>query len=214
VHPGAELDRFAPEALPTPAGARMRLGLPDDGPLVGIVGRLQRWKGMHTLIQAMPRVLGAHPQAHAVLVGGRHDLEPDYPAYLEEQLRELGVEDRVILAGAQSNVPEWMQAMDIVVHASDNEPFGIVVVEAMALGKPVIAGSAGGPTEMITPGVDGLLSPYNDPQALAAAILTCLDDPGFASRMGAAARERAAEFSTQNFARNVIDAVQSLVAVV
>lgn len=210
VYPGVELERFEPERLPPPQEARRRLGLPAAGPLIGIVGRLQRWKGMHVLIEAMPAVLRAHPDAHCVVVGGDHAQEPEYPALLRERVCALGLEDRVTLAGLQGNIPEWMQAMDVVVHASDREPFGIVVIEAMALGKPVVAGDAAGPTEIITDGVNGLLSPYGDAPALARAVGRYLDDPEFAHRTGAAARERAQEFSTQRYARNFIATVQEL----
>ena len=74
------------------------------------------------------------------------------------------------MAGKQTNVPDWMMAMDIVIHASDREPFGIVIVEAMALGKPVIASIPGGPEEIVTDGEDGLLVRSGDAGALAAAM--------------------------------------------
>jgi glycosyltransferase involved in cell wall biosynthesis len=99
-----------------------------------------------------------------------------------------------------------------VVHASDGEPFGIVVIEAMALGKPVIAGSEGGPREILTDGVDGLLVAYGDADALAAAVRVYLDDPEFARVVGAAARRRAAEFSAARYADNVIAALHELCA--
>jgi glycosyltransferase involved in cell wall biosynthesis len=100
--------------------------------------------------------------------------------------------------------------MDIVVHASHDEPFGIVVIEAMALGKPVIAGSQGGPREIVTDGVDGLLVRYGDPVALGAALGRCLDDPDFAVALGTAARQRAAAFSAPRYARDVVNALRDL----
>ena len=212
VYPGVELERFDPASLPTPAEARRRLGLPASGPLIGIVGRLQRWKGIHVLLEAMPEIVKRYPDARCVVVGGRHALEADYEGYLQRRIQELGLGQVVMMAGLQSNVPEWMQAMDIVVHASDREPFGIVVIEALALGKPVIAGNAGGPTEIITDGVHGLLTPFGDPGALAAAVLRYLADPAFARQAGHAARERAWEFSTQQYARSFIAALTRLLA--
>ena len=212
VYPGVELERFDPDALPTPAEARRRLGLPTAGPLIGIAGRLQRWKGMHVLVEALPEVLSRYPDAHCVVVGGEHAPEPDYPAFLQGRIDALGLNEQVTLAGLQSNVPEWMQAMDVIVHASDHEPFGIVVIEAMALGKPVVAGNAAGPTEVITDGVHGLLTPYGDAPALAAAILRYLDDPESARQTGAAARQRAQEFSTRLYAENCVAALRSLLS--
>ena len=88
--------------------------------------------------------------------------------------------------------------MDIIVHASDREPFGIVVIEAMALGKPVVAGAAGGPAEVITPGVDGLLAPFGDAPALAQALLRYLDDPALAARCAQGAALRARDFSASS----------------
>lgn len=209
VYPGVALDRFEPSILPTPAAAREKLGLPMHGPLIGIVGRLQRWKGIHVLIQAMPKVLQKYPQAYCVVVGGKHDLEADYEDLVKQQITDLGLSDRIIMAGLQRNVPEWVQAMDVFVHASDHEPFGIVIIEAMALAKPVIAGNAGGPPEIITDSVNGLLTPYGDADALAIAILRYLDSQEFAQSAATAARQRALEFSTQHYAQNFINVVRS-----
>ncbi len=211
VYPGVGLDRFDPSRLPAPVEVRERLALPEPyrvGPLIGIVGRLQRWKGMHVLIDAMPSILAQQPDAHALIVGGKHDMEPDYEPFLQERIRTLGLEERVLMTGLQRNVPEWMQAMDVVIHASDNEPFGIVVIEAMALGKPVVAGAEGGPQEIITEGKDGLLAPYGDAAQLSAAILRYLNTPDFADQTGAAARLKALTFSTENYAHNCIQALR------
>ena len=210
VYPGVNIDRFNPEILPTHVEVRSKLDLPQDIPIVGLVGRLQQWKGIHTLIEAMPNILLRYPNAQCVIVGGQHDLEPDYLDSIEHKISELRLGDRAILTGLQQNIPEWMQAMDVIVHASDNEPFGIVVIEAMALGKPVVAGASGGPTEIITPEVDGLLASYGDSSALAEAILRYLDDREFARCIGAAAHLRAQDFSTQHYARNFVAAIHDL----
>jgi glycosyltransferase involved in cell wall biosynthesis len=210
VYPSVELDRFDPERLPPPDRVRTALGLPVDGPLVGIVGRLQRWKGMHVLVEAMPEVLRHFPDCCCVVVGGEHALEPDYPQFLRDRIAHLGLEHQVRLVGLQRNVHEWMQAMDVVVHASDNEPFGIVVLEAMALGKPLVAGASGGPTEVITDGKDGLLVPFGDAPALARAICRYLAEPEFARRTGTAARSRAQDFSLSGYAERFESAVHSL----
>ncbi len=209
VYPGVELERFDSSKLQSPTDTRKKLGLPLTGPLVGLAGRFQRWKGIHVLIDAMPAILKKHPDAVCVVVGGKHDLEPDYPSLVDSRIEAHGIKASVILTGMQSNVQEWMQAMDVVVHASDREPFGIVIIEAMALGKPVIAGDAGGPTEIITDGVQGLLTPYEDPLALSRAVNRYLDDPEFACEAGKRARIRAQDFSTKKYAQNFIAAVRS-----
>src|SRR3954452_3553396 len=196
VYLGVDLDRFDAAGLPGPAECRDELNLAaGNGQLIGIFGRLQRWKGMHTLVQAMPAVLERHPDARCVIVGGEHELEPGYREELERSIDSLGLDGHVQLAGFQNDVPLWMNAMDVIVHASNGEPLGLVVLEGMALGKPLVAGDSGGPVEVIEDGRNGLLTPFEDSEALAAALLELLDDPAAAQRMGKEARRRAEEFS-------------------
>ena len=125
---------------------------------------------MHTVVEAMPGVLGSHPEAHAVIVGGDHPLEPGYREQLRSLIASHGIADRVHLAGYQPDARDWMATFDVAVHASDNEPFGLVVLEAMALGKPLVAGARGGPAEIVRDGVDGFLVEYGDASMLAARI--------------------------------------------
>lgn len=212
VYPGASLGAFDPSRLPSPAAMRAKLGLPLDGPLIGMTGRLQRLKGMHVFIAAMARLRASREKVYGVIVGGAHETEPQYGAELRAQVRALHLEGAITLAGFQSNVAEWVQAMDVFVHASDqHEAFGIVVVEAMALGKPVVATAAGGPAEIITDGEDGLLTPYGDTESLARAVTRYLDDRALAARLGAAARVRAAVFDDRTFADNIIAALRESV---
>jgi glycosyltransferase involved in cell wall biosynthesis len=207
VYPSVDLTRFDPDTLASPSRLREQLGLPMSGPLIGIIGRLQRWKGMHTLLQAMPQILSAYPNAHCVIVGGQHAMEPDYPELLRGIVHDTQLEAHVTFAGFQKNIPDWMQAMDVVVHASDHEPFGIVVIEAMALGKPVVAGASGGPPEIVTEGKDGLLARFGDPNHLSAQILRYLDDPAFAAKIGRQARNRAQFFSPHQYAERFLTAL-------
>ncbi len=97
-----------------------------------------------------------------------------------------------------------MQAMDIIVHASEKEPFGMVVVEAMGLGKPVIAGAEGGPAEIITHETNGLLTPFGEPDALAAAIRRFINDVALAQRAARTAQQRALDFSSAHYAHSFI----------
>jgi glycosyltransferase involved in cell wall biosynthesis len=210
VYPGVELDRFNSDSLPSVRQVRERLGLGSDGPVIGTVGRLQRWKGMHLVIEAMPSLLKDFPTAQCVIVGGRHSLEPDYERFLHERIRALSLDDQVQIVGQQANVQEWMQAMDVFVHAASAEPFGIVIIEAMALGKPVISTSSGGPLEIIEDGVNGLVLPSATPQELAWGIKQYLDDRAFAARIGEAAKVRAHQFSTERYADELLAAAQSV----
>ncbi len=133
---------------------------------------------MHVLIESIPEVLKSHPNVLCVIVGGPYPAEPDYGFQLAEQVRELHLESNVVFAGAQTNVPEWVQAMDVFVHASDSEPFGIVVVEALALGKAVIATKPGGPEEILSTSTCGDLFQAGDSKTLAELIVKRLELPG------------------------------------
>ena len=139
-----------------------------------------------------------------------HDLEPEYEPWLRERIKALGMAEKIRMVGVQRNVPEWMQAMDVVVHASEREPFGIVVVEAMALGKPVVATRPGGPEEIITHDSDGQLVTWNKPDELAEAILKYLRDPEWARSVGQRAKQRSGEYSMEKYAKRVGDALREL----
>lgn len=199
VYPGAELDRFDPSSLPSVQDVRAELDLP-AGTLVGIVTRLQRWKGVHVLIRALPGILARHPDLHCVVVGGDHPLEPEYPKELEAMVAAHGLGGHVSFVGLQPNPERWMHACNIVVHTSDDEPFGIVIIEALALGKPVIATDTGGPAEILTPELDGLLVPYGREEALTGAVLRILDEDGLRDRLGRRAVVTAQRFSAQAYA--------------
>jgi hypothetical protein len=205
IHSAVEDDRFDPAILGTPSEARRKAGLPDEGPIIGIFGRLQHWKGMHVVIEAMTRIKETYPSARLVIAGARWPLEPEYADALVAQVELLGLGKQVIFTGHLSgdSILTHMQACDVVVHASDREPFGIVILEAMALAKPVVAGSEGGPTEIITEGVDGSFAPFGDAQKLAGAVLGYLDDRPAASAIGHRARLRATQFSARRFACEV-----------
>jgi len=208
VYPGIDPARSNPAGLPSMQDCRRKLNLPIDHPVIGIFGRLQKWKGVHVLIGALPTVLKRYPTTQTVIVGGAWRDELEYEHELKQQAGSLGIAERIIFAGHQDNAPEWMQACDVIVHASRQEPFGMVVVEAMALGKPIVAGAEGGPREIITDGVNGLLAPFGDSATLAAGIIRYLDDPAFAASVGHAAGERAKDFTLDRFAAGVCDAIQ------
>ncbi|HHP7237690.1 glycosyltransferase family 4 protein [Longibacter sp.] len=211
VHPAVDLETFDPDALPSPTSVRRDFDLPAEGPIVGMVGRLQRWKGMHTFVDALAAVLETHPQTRGVIVGGRHPHEADYADTLKRRVHDRAIGSSLSMVGHQSNVHRWMQAMDVVIHASDAEPFGMVVIEAMALGKPVVAGASGGPAEIIDPGVNGLQAPYGDARVLARHLRTLLDDPATARRIGAAGQKRAQAFSAHDFARQLTTTLQRII---
>jgi len=190
----------------------LRQDRPDTALRVGMLGRLAPWKGQHLFLDAFA---AAFPRGRelAVVVGGSLFGEDEYGASLQSRATSLGLEDRVEFRGFRDDVMVELRTMDIVVHASIvPEPFGQVIVEAMAAGVPVIAADAGGPAEIVTDGIDGLLYPPGDVPALANSMRTLADDPVLRDRLQCAARRRARDFAPERVASQVMDVYRSVVA--
>jgi len=200
-------------AFETPAdGAPVRadLGIASDRPVVTVLGRLEPWKGQHVLVEAIPAVLEAVPEAVFLFVGGPAVNKPDYGPGLEARCRELGVADHVRFTGIRRDVPAVLAATDILALPTVTpEPFGLTVIEAMAAGRPVVATAAGGPLDTVLDGKTGLLVRPDDPADLAEKLARLLGDPDRARAMGHRARERAfAEFSVDRVAREVTEVLE------
>ena len=178
----------------------------ENNPTVGIVGRLQPWKGQEVFLQAAARLAEVREDIRFIVVGGAIlGWEGSYPDDLRRLADDLGIADRVHFAGHQSTSHPWYDALDVVVHASFGEPFGLVLVEAMALGKPLVATGVGGPLEIVEDGTSGLLVPPGDPERLAEAVERILADPGLASTLSRGAAERAKAFTEERMAEEFAD---------
>jgi glycosyltransferase involved in cell wall biosynthesis len=212
IRPAIDLRRFDPSSLPTARLARRRLGLDADAPLVGMVTRLQRWKGVHVLVAAAEELVRSHPTVRFVVVGGEHWSEPGYGAQLRSQLSGR-LRPRFDFVGHREDVPLWMQAMDVVVSASYNEPAGITVLEAMSLGKVVVAADSGGPMEVVHERVNGRTFRTGDAGDLARVILEVVTEPAAREHLSRVARQTAIqEFSATRLALEVTAAARSLFA--
>ncbi len=190
---------------------KKNLGITADGKIIGIIGRLQTWKGMHTVIKAMPLVLKKHPDTSCIIVGGQHPYEKEYEVYLKKLIVNLKLENKVMMVGHQTNVSEWMSILDIFIHASDREPFGIVIPEAMALGKAIIAGDMGGPKEIIKGKINGLFCPFNDYHKMARQINFYLDNPALARKMASMAKIDSKNFTSRLYARRLTESLLSII---
>ncbi len=165
---------------------------PGDAPVVGYVGRIEPRKGVLDLVDAAPRLRVAG--ARVVIVGD--DPFATDPHYLAQVRSSTGVEHHGWVDGAAG----LMDALDVLVLPSRQEPFGTVLAEAMNAGTPVVATRVGGLAEVVEDGVTGLLVPPGDPAALAGAVLEVL---GRREEMGAAARERARRWHADAYAQRV-----------
>lgn len=209
ILPGIPLE---PYANPDRAAARRLLEVADDTIVLGIVGRLQPWKGQQVLLKAMPMILERHPKAVAVIVGGVvGGMSAGFDLELHALTDTLGIRNAVRFLGQREDVAALLPGFDRFIQASFGEPFGLVTVEAMAAGVPVIATAAGGTLEIIREGIDGVLVPVGDPERLAAAVSASLEDPEGAARLAAAARARARSgFDIARYVREIEDTMISL----
>lgn len=178
--------RFVPAPAGEGAEARRRLGIPGDARVVGFVGRVVKDKGVATLWAAWRSLREALPDLHWVLVGPVEDGDP-VPAAV---LAALRADPRVHLLGQDEDTPPLFAAMDVVALPSFREGFGLVTVEAGAMGLPVVASRVMGIVDAVVDGETGTLVPAGDPASLAAALRRYLEDPGLRGRHGAAGRAR------------------------
>jgi len=196
---------------------RRRIGIGPDKLLVAHVGRQVRWKGQHLFIRAASRIVASIPEAHFAVVGtyteGDESLGvlgggADYHAELRRLAQTSGLGDRLTFAGHLDNMADVYAGIDLLVHSSTRpEPFGRVLIEAMAAGVPVIASAQGGPTEIVEDGVTGLLVAPGSSEELADAMRQLLGDAPRRVAMGVAARQRAIEHFD---IRRQVERIQSL----
>jgi glycosyltransferase involved in cell wall biosynthesis len=193
IRPGLPVERVARrrgagEAL------RARLGL-RGVPLVGVVGRLDPIKGHDLFLEAAALVARERPDARFPVVGGElREADAGYGAGLAARARELGLNGAVRFTDHQDDAIPWIDALDVIVIPSRSEAGPLVLGEAMALGRPVVATDVAGPAEVVEHGRTGLLVPRGDAGAMAGAILDLLAAPARAVALGHAASTRAGEF--------------------
>jgi D-inositol-3-phosphate glycosyltransferase len=171
--------------------SRRRYNLPLDKRIVSVVGRLDPQKGQEEFLRSLPIVLKAHPDVFYVILGEETRGEEGFGRHLVNLSYELGVQDHVRFLPFTANVAEFMAAIDVFVMPSYSETFGLVLIEAMAMRKPVVATSAGGVPEIVEDGRDGLLIPPRDEKALAEAIDLLLTDSSLRKTLAAHARRDA-----------------------
>jgi glycosyltransferase involved in cell wall biosynthesis len=197
VHNPVDLERFDPERIDRDQ-VRSRLGAAGGRRLLlGVVAQLSPWKGQDTAIEALASLRDEGVDAHLLLIGSakfvaqatRFD-NRGYVAGLHKLVADLRLQDRVSWLGEREDVPELMRALDVLLLPSWEEPFGRSLIEAMALGIPVIATDVGGPPEIVTDGREGYLLPPRQARLWANAIRRFADEPEHGVEMGRAGRRR------------------------
>jgi L-malate glycosyltransferase len=220
VHNPVDLARWDPARIDR-AQARARLGTAGERELLlGVVAQLSPWKGQDTAIDALALLCEEGVDAHLLLIGSakfvarstRFDNE-GYVARLRARVAQAGLQDRVSWLGEREDVPELVRALDILMLPSEEEPFGRALIEAMALGVPVLATNVGGPAEIVEDGREGYLLAPRQPAAWAQAVRRIADSADRGREMGLAGRRRVQlEFTTEHHMAAVLAVYERAIA--
>lgn len=178
---------------------------------VGVVGRLAPWKGQHVFLSGFAEAFGG-TSVRGRVIGSAMFGEDDYASSLARQAERLGISDQIEFRGFRDDIWAELRELDVLVHCSVSpEPFGQVVLEGMAAGVPVIATAGGGPAELITSGVDGILTTPGEVGGLAAALRRLHDDPDLRAKLARAAQQRSREFTPERTAQQLLAVYRTLV---
>jgi glycosyltransferase involved in cell wall biosynthesis len=197
VHNPVDLTRWDPAQIDR-AQARAGLGLAGTREvLLGVVAQLSPWKGQDTAVEALRLLREDGVDAHLLLIGSAkfvaRSTRLDNSAYVAElhaRIAHAGLQDRVSWLGEREDVPELVRALDILLLPSEEEPFGRALIEAMAMGVPVLATNVGGPPEIVEEGREGHLLSPREPAAWARAVRSIAESPDRGREMGLAGRRR------------------------
>jgi glycosyltransferase involved in cell wall biosynthesis len=195
---GAPLQEFARPPAGAREAVRRELGLSPDALVVGTIGRLSAQKGQRDLLAAAAQVTRDFQDVRFVLVGDG-DLRPQ----LEAQAAALGLGDRIVFAGHRTDMPAVLAAIDVVCISSTYEGTPLALFEAMAAGKPIVSTAVDGCREVLSEEHTGLLTPPQDPDRLARALLRLRRDPDLRRRLGAAAAAESARYDIAECVRRI-----------
>ncbi|GAB4489418.1 MAG: glycosyltransferase [Anaerolineales bacterium] len=215
IPPGVDTGHF----YPIPADeAKDFIGVPRTDRMILFVGRIERLKGVDTLIRAMSclRLKNMKKPACLSVIGGDPNASPEEMSAEMARLRglcqDLCMDDMVIFLGkrGQDTLPYYYSAAEVLVMPSHYESFGMVALEAMACGTPVVASQVGGLAFLVQDGVTGFTVPDGDPEALCDRLTRLLDQPELRAQMARAAAESAGGYAWENIARQIVEVYTSL----
>lgn len=210
IYNGVDSERFHPNN--NGAYLRKEWNIPDDALVVGMIGRINRWKGQHDFLTAMNEVLATHTNVYAVIVGSAFEGEEWREIELDEAIANSPYANRIIRSGYRTDSEQVHGLFDIFVLPSTNpDPFPTVVLEAMSTGKPIVGYRHGGICEMVREGYNGYLVEVRNVKDLSDIISYLLEDNQIRHVMGVRSRQRLLEhFSLSTYITNYSDAYDSL----
>ena len=203
VYDGIRVDSFQDINPSESERVKKEFGIEEGQFAVGIVGNIIRWKGQLVVLQAIKEVKKIIPDIKCLIIGKVAQRSEDYKKELDDYVRDNNLGKNIIFTGFRTDIPPILSDLNILIHAStDPEPFGLVILEGMAMRKPVIATKLGGPAEIVLQNETGVLVPANDPESMADAIIYCLSNRDEARKMGERGRQRFVEmFSSDKWSK-------------
>jgi glycosyltransferase involved in cell wall biosynthesis len=204
IYPGVDLEPFRARVKRTREEVRRELGIPGHAVMALMVGNVRQWKGQHVVLAALEQMPTTARDGFYVAFAGALTVDDrPYMTELEATVKRAGVADHVKFLGGRDDVPDLLNASDIALHASVRpEPFGLVVVEAMSLGKTVVAANSGGPAEVVDRSSGVTFDPMV-PGQLAEVLTDLVRDPIRRGELGKGALQRAEQFTARRYAAGV-----------
>jgi len=192
---------------------RLEFNIPEQDFIFGVVGRITKGKGHVEFIRAAYQLVKTRKNVSFVIVGGIVVVDKDYETLLHKMVEKLDLRNRVIFTGWRDDVKEVMSIFDVLVFPTTTFPegFGLVCVEAMSLGKPVIASFIPGPSEIVMDGYTGFLIQPGDVDALVEKMEFLLDSKNTCNEMGIAGRQRVKELFDIRLATRKLEAVYEFI---
>jgi mannosyltransferase len=216
IYHGVNTEVYTPPSDKAEAWQSLKL-LPEDVEKgkrgIAILGRVREQKGVHLFVKACIELLDKYPDYTAVVVGSISSSNESFVKELQAEVEQAGLSQRIVFAGEQnfSDIPKIFSGLSLVVALSDNEGFGLTILEAMSSGAAVLASEAGAWPEVVREGTDGYVVPVNDLPAVVNKMDLLLSDEDKLSQMGIDGRERVlAHYSVQREAKQLVEFFRSL----
>jgi len=204
VYNGIDIQWFKDSNLQRPDFIR------EDWKVILVVSRISRWKRHDLVLSAFEDLARLNPKIHLVCVGAKDSAEPDWWSRLHERTHRSSFSKRIHWIGQVDDVRPWYRAASVLLLASDNEPFGRVLVEAMTCGVPVIATRSGGVPEIVRDGIEGILVSKGEEIELAEAMSRVLKDDALNRKLAIAGRKRASLFDLEVHVKNMVKVFEQL----
>ena len=205
IYSGIELNILKESSSEEKQNLKKELGIPENSLIVGTAGRLVPVKGPEFLVRASKYIISKYPDTYFMFTGDG-PLEQD----LKRKALEMGVSDNIIFLGWRDDLAKIISIYDIFVLPSLNEGMGRVLVEAMALGKSIVASNVGGIPDLVTHGKNGFLVPPKNPKELAKYIQVLLEDKDKREKMGLAGKEMASNFTSERMVEKIANLYKKL----